>query len=71
MFRLLIEQKKRAVTVTFIFCVLLAILDEIHQIFVPGRSAEVRDVLIDTLGACFGLGIVWGANMIIKKVKKL
>lgn len=40
-------------------CLLLAFLyaasDEYHQIFVPGRSGEVRDVLIDTSGAFLGL----------------
>ena len=31
-------------------CVAFAISDEIHQLFVPGRSGEIRDVLIDTAG---------------------
>ena len=31
-----------------------AISDEIHQMFVPGRSCEFRDVCIDTCGAAFG-----------------
>ncbi len=30
---------------------LYSVSDEIHQTFVPGRSGEVRDVLIDTGGA--------------------
>lgn len=33
---------------------LFAISDEIHQAFIPGRSAEVRDVLLDTVGATIG-----------------
>ncbi len=37
---------------------LYACTDELHQIFVPGRSGELRDVLIDTAGACFGL-LIW------------
>ena len=32
-----------------------AATDEFHQRFVPGRSGEVRDVLIDTAGALTGL----------------
>jgi VanZ family protein len=28
-----------------------AVSDELHQVFVPGRTAAVGDVLIDTLGA--------------------
>lgn len=35
----------------FLFTVLYAISDEWHQSFVPGRSAEVSDVLIDSSGA--------------------
>jgi VanZ family protein len=37
------------------FCVLYAISDELHQIFVPGRAARVIDVLIDTAGATLGM----------------
>src|SRR5690625_733386 len=32
-----------------------AISDEIHQIFIPGRSGEIRDVMIDTFGATSGI----------------
>lgn len=38
-----------------LFSLMYAVSDEIHQRFVPGRSGEVRDVLIDTLGIAFGL----------------
>lgn len=36
------------------FSFLYACSDEIHQYFVPGRSCEFRDVLIDTSGAATG-----------------
>ncbi len=40
-----------------------AVSDEIHQTFIPGRSGEVRDVLIDTVGAAIGVGLVfWGVT---------
>ena len=29
--------------------------DEIHQLFVPGRSGEIRDVCIDSLGVITGI----------------
>lgn len=35
--------------------ILYAVTDELHQYFVPGRSCEVRDVLIDAAGACTGV----------------
>ncbi|MEW9677616.1 VanZ family protein [Lentibacillus sp. L22] len=41
--------------IALIICVLYASSDELHQLFVPGRSAEVRDVLIDSVGACVGI----------------
>lgn len=32
-----------------------AVTDEIHQIFVEGRSCELRDWVIDTVGALLGI----------------
>ncbi|MBE7032060.1 MAG: hypothetical protein E7401_03750 [Ruminococcaceae bacterium] len=31
-----------------------SIIDEGHQFFVPGRSSEIKDVIIDFLGVCIG-----------------
>lgn len=39
----------------FIFGLFYAFTDEIHQMFTPGRTAKVRDILIfDTLGLIIG-----------------
>ncbi len=38
-----------------LYSLFYAISDEIHQLFVDGRSGEVKDVLIDFSGASFGL----------------
>lgn len=38
-----------------VFCFLYALSDEIHQYFVPGRSCEFRDMMIDTSGALTGM----------------
>ena len=46
---------KNSVIISLIFCALFAISDEIHQYYVPGRSCEVRDMLIDTTGALSGI----------------
>jgi len=44
----------------FILALLISLLyaasDEFHQTFVPGRSGELRDVMIDTAGALTGIG---------------
>ena len=37
------------------FAVLYAVTDEIHQIFVPGRSCQVTDIMIDGAGAAAGV----------------
>ncbi len=34
-----------------------AVTDELHQFFMPGRSARLFDVCIDTLGVITGIGI--------------
>lgn len=36
-------------------CVCYAMSDELHQLFISGRSGEVRDVLIDSSGAAAGI----------------
>ena len=41
--------------VAWTISILFAISDEIHQHFVPGRSAQVIDVLVDSAGALAGI----------------
>ncbi len=36
-------------------CAVYASSDEFHQLFVPGRSGQVKDVLIDSSGALLGI----------------
>jgi VanZ family protein len=38
-------------------CFLYAVLDEIHQLFVPGRGAQIKDVFIDGFGVIVGMFI--------------
>ena len=45
---------RRAVFIGFLY----ASTDEFHQTFVPGRSGEIRDILIDTFGVLLGALIV-------------
>lgn len=37
-----------------LFCFGIASCDEFHQLFVSGRSGEIKDVLIDTCGSACG-----------------
>ena len=51
-----------------LFCmVLYASTDEIHQLFVSGRSGMVRDVFIDSIGGIIGVGITFVYENIKKK----
>jgi VanZ family protein len=35
---------------SFILCFLYACSDEIHQLYVPGRSGNIKDVFVDSIG---------------------
>lgn len=48
-------------------CVAYAISDEIHQLFVPGRSFQVLDIITDTAGILTGTAIVIGIILIYRK----
>lgn len=52
-----IEEKKR-IYITMIIGILYASSDEIHQSFIPGRSAQVTDVMIDTIGVASGMCLI-------------
>lgn len=47
---------RRAVLLSIAIACLYAVSDEIHQLYIPGRSGEVRDVLIDTAASGVGVG---------------
>jgi VanZ family protein len=48
-----------SVGVAFVITVLYAISDEVHQLFVPGRSGQVSDVLLDSTGALVGIALYY------------
>ena len=50
-------EKRRGTMERLSICRLTALLDETIQLFVPGRSGEIRDVWIDTAGAWTGIVI--------------
>lgn len=47
--------KKKYIIYSLIICLLYSISDEVHQMFISGRSGEVLDVLIDTFGSFMGI----------------
>ena len=62
-YRGILRKEKRQ----FLASLVTACTDEFHQYFVPGRSAEVRDVCIDTLGAFIGLAILFFTLKVARK----
>lgn len=46
---------RRAVIIAVIICVLSAIFDEVHQLFVDGRHGSVADALLDSSGSCLSI----------------
>ena len=55
---------------SLIFCFCYSISDEIHQHFIPGRSCEIRDICIDTLGTLTGILVIYIIYIIYKKFKQ-
>lgn len=54
---------KRSILVTLA----MGSIDEIHQYFIPGRGAQIRDVMLDTLGGSIG---AFSIRSFIAKVTK-
>ena len=58
-YRGILKKEKRQFLAALLTAAVYAATDEFHQYFIPGRSAEVMDVCIDTLGASIGLAILF------------
>ena len=43
---------------------LYGVTDEAHQWFVPGRTAEVTDLVADALGAAVAAGVICGWSIV-------
>lgn len=60
---------KKSLMVSLFIVFVYACSDEIHQIFIPGRTARIRDVIIDTCGGSFAMLVIYlkQKNMLKKK----
>ena len=63
------KSKKEKILYSIAFGAGYAITDELHQFFVPGRSARIFDVGIDTLGVITGVFIYLAMTRIIQKLR--
>lgn len=55
---------------SWVFCILYAASDEIHQIFVPGRACMLTDVCIDSAGALLGIALASAAFVAARAAKR-
>ena len=62
------EERKR-----IILCIALGVIyacsDEFHQLFVPGRSGQISDVLLDSCGVLAGIAAGWIALFLFRSKK--
>ena len=66
-YRGILKKEKRQFLAALLTAAVYAATDEFHQYFIPGRSAEVMDVCIDTLGASIGLAILFFTLKVVRK----
>lgn len=59
----------KTVLITIIFCLIYAITDEVHQLFINGRTARIIDVIIDTCGSSLSSLIIYLIFKLINKIK--
>ena len=56
----------RRLIFAFLFCILIAVIDEVIQIFSPGRAFELIDLVLDGSGSMVGSVLI----LLILKIKK-
>lgn len=60
---------KRTLLPAVLLCAVFAAADELHQLFVSGRSGNFSDVLLDTAGAFTGIVLLKGIFVLINTIK--
>ncbi|MBU1087125.1 MAG: VanZ family protein [Candidatus Omnitrophica bacterium] len=56
---------------TIALAMIIAVTDEFFQSFVPGRSVDARDLMLDLTGVCLAILVFKVVRVKIKKQKKL
>lgn len=57
----------RGILIPWAITTAFAATDELHQLFVPGRSGQVSDVLLDSAGAMTGLAVLGGIRFLVQR----
>ena len=61
---------KKACLIALGICFIYSLTDEFHQIFIPGRSGELKDCINDTLGGLVAVIVYITFYNIKKRLKK-
>lgn len=64
---ILLTKYKHKEAIALLLCFIYASLDEFHQLYVSGRTGQIKDVLIDTLGALTAITIIYLLNKTRKR----
>lgn len=64
---ILLTKQKHKELITLSICLIYACLDEFHQLYISGRTGQLKDVLIDTLGSLTAITIIYLLDKIRKK----
>lgn len=64
------RDQRKYILFPVIICFLYALTDELHQVFVPGRSGNIFDVGVDTVGAAAMMLLILSLEMIIERRRK-
>lgn len=62
--------KFRHFLLSFLFGMFYAVTDEVHQLFVEGRSCQLSDVMVDTCGVIIGMTVFGLLVKIILKIRQ-
>ncbi len=56
----------RTVVAAVVACAAYGVSDEIHQLFVPARQADLKDLAADVTGAALAAGALWAWGIIAR-----
>lgn len=62
------DKEKSVIAISAVIGILYATSDEIHQLMVPGRSGNIKDVIIDSIGILTGIAFLLLVREIVKEL---
>lgn len=62
-------KENHRIGISFVIGMIYASSDEIHQAFVPARTAKITDVMIDSMGVLLGILCVLLAIKLVQKIR--